>query len=96
MIMGHFTNEEQVEILEFARIAMADADIALEIGHEMDVSVDHIIYLSDKIIEVMENKKLMCWNDIDWLRAYANYVQNEDVVIDRQATEAADKGVQHT
>ena len=90
-IMGHFNSVEQSEILEFARLAMADEDIASDIGEKMDINSDYIVDLSDKIIEVMENKKKpMCWNNIDWLRAYVTYVQKTDVVIDRAATEAAD------
>ena len=91
MVMGHFNSIEQSEILEFARLAMADEDIASDIGEKMDINSDYIVDLTDKIIDVMENRKeLQCWNNIDWLRAYVNYVQKTDVVIDRAATEAAD------
>jgi len=94
MVMGHFNSIEQSEILEFARIAMADEDVASEICEKMDIDLDYIVKLSDKVHEVMENEpKLMCWNDIDWLRAYVTYVQKYDVVIDRAATAIADKGV---
>ena len=94
MIMGHFTNEEQVEILEFARIAMADIDITADICKKMDINPNYIIELSDKVIEVMEDKKkLMCWDNIKWLRAYVEYVQSGYPYEDKGATTAADNAI---
>jgi hypothetical protein len=54
MIMDKFTSEEQVEILEIARVALADAGIADAIGDALDLSDEYLIQLREKIHENTE------------------------------------------
>lgn len=39
-------------------------------------------------------KKVMCWDNIEWLRAYVEFVQCDHYEVDHLATEHADKIVE--
>jgi hypothetical protein len=37
--------------------------------------------------------EIPCWDNIEWLRAYVEYVQDVDSEMDEDATKAADKKI---
>jgi hypothetical protein len=55
MIMKDFSQREQVEILEIARVALAM--VFTEIAEELDLSDDYLVELRDRIITATDNPK---------------------------------------
>ena len=53
MTRNDFTDEEFVEIMELARIALADADIFDDMAEKLDLSDAYMIKLRDKIEKFM-------------------------------------------
>ena len=51
MIMDNFNETEQSEILELARVALADADVFDQVAAALDLSDEYLMQLCEKIQE---------------------------------------------
>ncbi len=63
-LADHFSDDEQVTLLEAARVALADADIFDQLAEDLDLADDELVQLREKLNGVMNKEPEAAEEDV--------------------------------